>query len=331
MSRVEQDSLGTKELPDKVYYGIQTARAVENFPVSGLKESPELIHAYAAVKKAAALANMELKLLKEELGNAIVAAAGEVMSGSLDDQFVVDVFQAGAGTSFNMNVNEVIANRALEMLARPKGDYGFLSPNDHVNMGQSSNDTFPTACHVAVISAGGTLVAELAKLAESLRVKGRQFESVAKSGRTHLTDAMPVTLGTEVKAWASAVERAAERIGQRREDLRELPIGGTGVGTGTNAHPDFRKKVLARLSELCGEEYRPAKDSYEALQSRAQLAAFSGALRELAQELIRIANDIRLLSSGPSSGIGEIKLQAVQPGSSAMPGKVNPVLAECLG
>jgi aspartate ammonia-lyase len=330
MPRVEQDSLGTKELPDKVYYGIQTARAVENFMVSGLKESPELIHAYAAVKKAAALANMELKLLKEELGNAIVAAASEVISGSLDDQFVVDVFQAGAGTSFNMNVNEVIANRALELLARPRGDYGFLSPNDHVNMGQSSNDTFPTACHIAVVSAAGTLLAELSSLADSLRKKGRQFEGAAKSGRTHLTDAMPVTLGAEIKAWASAVERAEERIGQRREDLRELPIGGTAVGTGTNAHPDFRKKVLARLSELCDEEYRPAKDSYEALQSRAQLAAFSSSLRELAQELIRIADDIRLLGSGPSSGIGEIKLQAVQPGSSAMPGKVNPVMAECL-
>jgi len=330
MPRTEHDSLGTKELPDKVYYGIQTARAVENFPVSGLRESPELIHAYAAIKKAAAQANMELKLLREEPGNAIVAAAEEVMSGSLDDQFVVDVFQAGAGTSFNMNVNEVIANRALEKLARPRGDYGFLSPNDHVNMGQSSNDTFPTACHIAVISAGGTLVAELAGLAESLRVKGRQFVGVAKSGRTHLTDAVPVTLGAEIKAWASAVERAAERIGQRRDDLMELPIGGTAVGTGTNAHPDFRKTVLARLSEACGGECRPAKDSYEALQSRAQLAAFSSSLKELAQELVRIANDIRLLSSGPTTGIAELRLPTVQPGSSAMPGKVNPVMAECL-
>jgi aspartate ammonia-lyase len=243
---------------------------------------------------------------------------------------VVDVFQAGAGTSFNMNVNEVLANRALELLGRPKGDYEYLSPNDHVNKAQSTNDTFPTASHMAVIKASGELLSVLDDLAAALAMKGREFASVPKSGRTHLTDAMPVTLGAEFAAYFAAIERSAERLAQRRDDLQELAIGGTATGTGATAHREYRERIIGKLSELCGEQFLPARDSFEALQSRSQLAAFSGALREVALELIRVANDLRLLGSGPTTGLAEIRLPAVQPGSSIMPGKVNPVMAECL-
>jgi aspartate ammonia-lyase len=330
MPRTERDSLGTLELPDDAYYGIQTARALTNFLVSGIRERPEFVEAYVRIKKAAALVHMELGVLDQERGGAIVRAADEVLSGKLRDQFVVDVFQAGAGTSFNMNVNEVLANRALELLGRPRGDYEHLSPNDHVNKAQSTNDTFPAASHIAVLTVSAGLLDVLRGLAGALARKGEEFASVPKSGRTHLMDAMPVTLGAEFKAYAAAVERAAGRIAQRRDDLRELAIGGTATGTGANAHPEYRRRVAAKLSELCGEEFRAARDSFEALQSRSQLSAFSGALRELAVELIRIANDLRLLGSGPTTGLAEIRLPAVQPGSSIMPGKVNPVMAECL-
>ncbi len=330
MPRIETDSLGSMPVPDEVYYGIQTCRALANFPVSGRVEPPELIRAYAQVKKAAALANIELETLDKAVGAAIVSAADEVLAGRLADQFKVDVFQAGAGTSFNMNVNEVLANRALELLGRGRGDYAHLSPNDHVNLGQSSNDTFPTAAHLAALAESARLLEALGGLVIALRAKAAEFKDVAKPGRTHLVDALPVTLGDEFRAWASAVERAAQRITQRRDDLKEIPIGGTAVGTGTNAHHHFRATVIRRLSELAGEELRPARDGCEALASRAQLAAFSSSLKELALELIRIANDLRLLSSGPTAGLAEIRLPAVQPGSSIMPGKVNPVMAECL-
>lgn len=330
MPRIERDSLGEKELPDGVYYGIQTARAIENFPVSGIRERPELIHAYAMLKKAAALANMEVGMLDGERGGAIVYAADRVLSGDLDDQFHVDVYQAGAGTSFNMNVNEVLANLALERLGRSRGDYTYLSPNDHVNMAQSSNDTFPTASHVAVMIAAGRFLPVLGDLAGAFRRKGEDLMAVPKSGRTHLMDAMPLKLGHELRAYGKAVERAAGRIDQRRDDLLEIPIGGTATGTGANAHPEFRRAVIAHLSDMCDVEFRAAADSFETIQSRSQLASFSGALKELALELIRIANDLRLLASGPTTGLAEISLPAVQPGSSIMPGKVNPVMAECL-
>jgi aspartate ammonia-lyase len=330
MPRTERDSLGELELPDEVYYGIQTARALTNFPVSGIRERPEFINAYVQVKKAAALVHVELGLLDQGRADVIVRAADEVLSGKLRDQFVVDVFQAGAGTSFNMNVNEVLANRALELLGRPRGDYDFISPNDHVNKAQSTNDTFPTASHIAVLTVSARLLEVLHGLAGALVRKGEEFASVPKSGRTHLTDAMPVTLGAEFRAYATAIDRSAEWIEQRRDDLKELAIGGTATGTGASAHPQYRERVIAKLSELCGEELRSARDSFEALQSRSQLAAFSGALRELALELIRVANDLRLLGSGPTTGLAEIRLPAVQPGSSIMPGKVNPVMAECL-
>jgi aspartate ammonia-lyase len=318
------------ELPDDAYYGIQTARAMKNFPVSGIRERPELIHSYVLVKKAAALANMELEMLDLERGRAIVGAADKVLTGEFNDQFHVDVYQAGAGTSFNMNVNEVIANLALESMGKPKGDYDTLSPNDHVNMAQSSNDTFPTASHIAVVMASDQLLGILDDLAGALKEKAAEFMPIPKSGRTHLMDAMPVRLGHEFRAYGAAVERAADRIRQRRQDLMELPIGGTATGTGTNAHPAYRTSVIAKISELTSLTFVHARDSFEALQSRSQLAAFSSALKELALELIRIANDLRLMSSGPTTGIAEIGLPAVQPGSSIMPGKVNPVMAECL-
>ena len=328
--RQERDSLGMQDLPDEVYYGIQTLRAVENFPVTGRREPPELIRAYALVKQAAALANMELGALDRPRGEAIVAAAAEVAGGGLADQFPVDIFQAGAGTSFNMNMNEVIANRALEILGRRRGEYEFLSPNDHVNLSQSSNDTFPTASHLAILGEADGLVGRLRDLAFALERKGDEFESLPKTGRTHLMDALPVTLGDEFRAYGVAVARSAMRIRERRNGLLELPIGGTATGTGANSPPGYRDAVIHHLSRLADLPLFSALDSLEALQSRSQMAAFSGALRELALELIRIANDLRLMGSGPTSGLDEIMLPAVQPGSSIMPGKVNPVMAECL-
>jgi aspartate ammonia-lyase len=330
MSRFEKDSLGEKELDDSVYYGVQTARAIENFPVTGQYERKELITAYIQLKKASARANISLGVLDEERGNAIVEAADEALAGKFDDQFKIDVFQAGAGTSFNMNTNEILANRALEILGKEKGDYTYLSPNDHVNMAQSSNDTFPTASHMAAINAADGLLPVLKQFSDALIAKGKEFENIPKSGRTHLEDALPVTLGYEFRAYGAAIQRASERISQRRDDLLELPIGGTATGTGANAHPNFRETVIANLTEQCSVDFQPARDSFEAIQSRAILGAFSSAMKELALELIRIANDIRLLGSGPTSGISEIILPAVQPGSSIMPGKVNPVMAECL-
>ncbi len=328
--RIESDHLGEVKVPADAYYGVQTVRALENFPVSALREDPRLISAYVTLKKAAALTNMELGVLDRERGAAIVQAADDVLAGGFDGQFPVDVFQAGAGTSVNMNVNEVLANRALEILGRERGDYDYLSPNDHVNMGQSSNDTFPTASHVAVVKLTDELVQVVGDLARAFKDKGGEFGHVRKSGRTHLMDAMPVTLGDEFRAYGEAIDRAAGRLRERRGDLLEIAIGGTATGTGVNAHPDYRRKVVEKLSELCGVEFRAARDSFEALQSRALLAAFSSALKELAVELVRVANDLRLLASGPTTGIAEIRLPAVQPGSSIMPGKVNPSMAECL-
>jgi len=329
-TRMEKDSLGKKEIPVTAYYGIQTLRAVENFPVSGRGESSELIRAYVIVKKAAALTNMELDSLDNQRGEAILKAADEILIGKFADQFPVDLFQAGAGTSFNMNINEVIANRALEIIGREKGDYKYLSPNDHVNKSQSSNDTFPTASHIAIILESDTLQNVIKDLSLSLKRKGEDMISIPKSGRTHLMDAMPVTIGDEFLAYNSAITRAGKRIQERRNDLLEIAIGGTATGTGVNTPPLYREKVIKNLGELTSLDLVPAINSHESLQSRSQMAAFSGALRELAIELIRIANDLRLMGSGPTAGLGEIILPPVQPGSSIMPGKVNPVMAECL-
>ena len=329
-TRMEKDSLGKKEIPATTYYGIQTLRAVENFPVSGRGESSELIRAYVIVKKAAALTNMELNSLDNLRGEAILKAADEILVGKLADQFPVDLFQAGAGTSFNMNINEVIANRALEIIGREKGDYKYLSPNDHVNKSQSSNDTFPTASHIAIILESDTLQNVIKDLSLSFKRKGEEMISIPKSGRTHLMDAMPVTIGDEFLAYSSAITRAGRRIHERRNDLLEIAIGGTATGTGVNTPPSYRDKVIKNLVELTSLDLVPAINSHESLQSRSQMAAFSGALREFAIELVRIANDLRLMGSGPTAGLGEIILPPVQPGSSIMPGKVNPVMAECL-
>jgi aspartate ammonia-lyase len=329
-TRTEKDSLGKKEIPATAYYGIQTLRAVENFPVSGRGESSELIRAYVIVKKAAALTNMELDSLDNQRGEAILKAADEILIGKLADQFPVDLFQAGAGTSFNMNINEVIANRALEIMGREKGDYKYLSPNDHVNKSQSSNDTFPTASHIAIILESDTLQNVIKDLSLSFKRKGEEMISIPKSGRTHLMDAMPVTIGDEFLAYSSAITRAGRRIHERRNDLLEIAIGGTATGTGVNTPPSYRDKVIKNLVELTSLDLVPAINSHESLQSRSQMAAFSGALREFAIELVRIANDLRLMGSGPTAGLAEIILPPVQPGSSIMPGKVNPVMAECL-
>jgi aspartate ammonia-lyase len=329
-TRTEVDSLGKRELPRNVYYGVQTLRAVENFPVSGMKAPVVFVYAFVLVKKAAAKANMQVGSMDKKIGNAIVSACNEVLAGKLLDQFVVDVFQAGAGTSFNMNVNEVVANRALEFLGEEKGNYKCISPNDHVNKAQSTNDTFPTAMHVATLLALEPLLVALKDLSEAFENLSRKYASVIKSGRTHLQDALPVTIGQEFGAYAAALQKALANIKQRSESLLELALGGTAVGTGVSTHEDYAKLAIAELTAATGFQFKVASNPFEALQSRSAIASVSGALKELALELIRIANDLRLLSSGPTTGIAEIELPAVQPGSSIMPGKVNPVMAECL-
>jgi len=328
--RVEEDSLGRREVPAAAYYGIQTLRAVENFPVSGLRASPRLIRSYARLKLAAARANRALGALDERRAHAIEQAAKEAAEGRFDGEFPVDVFQAGAGTSFHMNVNEVLANRALEILGLPRGNYAEVNPNDHVNRGQSTNDTFPSASQVAVLEALGELRASVTVLATSLRQKGTEFAHLPKAGRTHLKDAMPVTLGAEFSAWASALEHVLETLPAVEHALAELPLGGSAVGSGVNSPPGFRARALAEYAALTGLPLRVARDPFEAMQSRWPLGAASAWLRTLSGELVRIANDLRLLSSGPATGFDEIRLPEIQPGSSIMPGKVNPSAAECL-
>ncbi len=329
-SRIEVDPLGEKAIPESVYYGIQTLRATENFPVSGIKAPLHFIRAYVMVKKAAALANASVGWLDAERKQAIVQACDEVLTGKLLDQFVVDVFQAGAGTSFNMNVNEVLANRALEILGKKKGDYKSVGPNDHVNMGQSTNDTFPTATHIAVLIALQTLLRELGYLADAFEKQSRKHLNTVKSGRTHLQDAVPITMGQEFSAYASALRNACDQLRAREKNLYALALGGTAAGTGANAHPRYKQLAIAELAKMTGFPLKPATNAFEALQSYRPVQTVSSGLKELALELIRVANDLRLLSSGPTTGLAEIELPAVQPGSSIMPGKVNPVMAECL-
>ena len=329
-TRKETDPLGEKAIPKNAYYGIQTLRATENFPVSGIKAPTVFIKAYVLVKKAAALANTQVGWLDQKMGKAIVQACDEILAGKFLNQFVVDVYQAGAGTSFNMNVNEVIANRTLEIMGKAKGDYKTVSPNDHVNMAQSTNETFPTALHVAVLMALQPLLEELDGLADAFEEQSKKHANTLKSGRTHLQDAVPVTIGQEFGAYASAVRNARDQLRQRQKRLCEIALGGTATGTGANTHPRFKRIAIAELQRMTGFPLKPAKNAFEALQSCRDVQAVSSALKELALELIRIANDLRLLSSGPTTGLSEIQLPAVQPGSSIMPGKVNPVMAECL-
>jgi len=328
--RIEQDSLGPREVPDSVYWGIQTLRAKENFPVSGLRASRHLVRSYAFLKLACVRANVEKGGLDAERGRALAQAAEEMASGRFDDQFPIDVFQAGAGTSCHMNVNEVLTNRALEILGKPRGDYRDVSPNDHVNRGQSTNDTYPSAAQVAVLFALGDLRAALGTLVESLRRKGEEFARVPKAGRTHLKDAMPVTLGAEFRAYASALDHVLEALPSVERALAEIPLGGSAVGSGVNSVPGFRARAVQEYAALTGLPLAVSRDAFETMQSRWPLGAASAWLRTLALELVRIANDLRLLSSGPATGFDEIRLPEIQPGSSIMPAKVNPSAAECL-
>lgn len=330
MMRIERDTLGEKEVPQEAYYGIQTSRALENFPISGLRPHPRFVEATVLIKKAAAEANIALGMLEPKIGETIVQAADEVLAGRFSDQFVVDVFQAGAGTSHNMNVNEVLANRAIEILGGKKGDYSRVHPNDHVNMGQSTNDVFPTAIRLASLFLLLELLPALEALEKAFEEKAEEFAQVLKSGRTHLRDAVPLTLGQELGAYAHALARARRRIEAAGESMKELGIGGNAVGTGLNTPPGYREEVVARLRAYTGLELRESRDLIEATSNTTPFAELSGSLKLLALDLIRIANDLRLLSSGPRTGLAEIELPAVQPGSSMMPGKVNPVMAEAL-
>ncbi|MBI1795027.1 MAG: aspartate ammonia-lyase [Chloroflexi bacterium] len=328
-TRIEHDSLGDVHVPAEALYGAQTQRAVENFPISGLKPRRAFVWSMAVIKRAAAEVNRDLGLLDAERAGAIVRAAQEVIDDKWRDQFPVDPFQAGAGTSHNMNTNEVIANRATQLMGGKLGEYR-VHPNDHVNMSQSTNDTIPTAIRLGCLWRLDELLAVLKNLSDALNEKATEFDDIIKSGRTHLQDAVPVRLGQEFGAYAKAVERDAQRIRYAAEGLSRLGIGGTAVGSGLNAHPQYHAQMVRKLSELTGFRLRESDNLFETMQSMSDAAAFSASIRTLALTLIRIANDFRLLSSGPSTGLDEIQLPAVQPGSSIMPGKVNPVMAEML-
>src|SRR5205807_3851187 len=326
--RLEKDSIGTKEIPADVYYGIQTARAMENYPISGMKAHPTLIRAFGMVKQAAAEANKALGLVEDKRADAIIRASQEVIEGKWNHQFVVDVFQAGAGVSFHMNTNEVIANRAVEILGGKLGDYSVVHPNDHVNYGQSTNDVFPTGMRLATLLELEKLYRVLDSLVAALEKKGKEFHSILKSGRTHMQDAVPMRLGQEFTAYAGAISRAKDGIRGSAELLREIGLGGSAVGTGINTHPDYREMAIRNLSRISGQKLRPVDDMRYAMQSNLAMAAVSSSLRNLALEVIRISNDLRLLASGPNTGFAEINLPALQPGSSIMPGKINPVIPE---
>lgn len=331
MHRVERDSLGEVRVPAAAYYGAQTQRAIENFPISGRRLQSDFIKAQGIVKKAAAIANTGLGLLDKKKGEAIAKAAQEVIDGKLNDQFVVDVYQMGAGTSQNMNANEVIANRAVELLGGEKGDYSLVHPNDHVNMAQSTNDTIHAAMNIAaMLSVEEKLLPTLEGLQAALGEKASEFKGVVKIGRTHLQDAVPITIGREFGAYAAAVEKAIRRVSNAAEALRELNIGGTAVGSGLNAHKEFPLRAIKEISSLTGQVFKQAGDYYEATQNTLAALELSSALRYLAIVLGKIASDLRFLSSGPRAGIGEITLPPVQPGSSIMPGKINPSMAEML-
>ena len=326
--RTERDTLGEVRVPDDALYGAQTQRAVENYPISGLREHPVFIRSFVLLKKAAALANRELDALDAGIADSIVAACDELLDNAdkYRPQFVVDVFQAGAGTSFNMNVNEVIAN-----LANPeRGTYKPVHPNDHVNMAQSTNDVFPTAIRIATLLLLNELLPQLDALVNAFDDRGNAFADVIKSGRTHLQDAVPLTLGQEFRAYAAATRRATRLLRAAADELRDLGIGGTAVGTGMNAPRGYRHVVVRRLNELTNLDLTAASDLRESMQSQLPVAAVSSALRNLAIELTRITNDLRLLASGPQTGLAEIILPSVQPGSSIMPGKINPSMLECM-
>ncbi len=329
--RIEKDTIGKLKLPDNVYYGVQTKRAINNFPISGLKLPRGFIKAQGIVKLAAARANGFLGLLNKKALKAIETAAFDVIKGKLDKHFVIDVYQAGAGTSQNMNINEVIANRAIEILGGKKGDYSIIHPNDHINMAQSTNDTIPTSIYISAFEAiRDDLIPAMKVLKNALTDKSREFDKIVKAGRTHMQDAVPVRLGQEFSGYAGTVERDVQRIQSASKSLLYLPIGGNALGTGINTKPGFKSCVLREIRKITGIKFRSCDNLFEGIQNVSPALEVSASLRGIAISLTKIANDIRLLSSGPRTGLAEIKLPAVQPGSSIMPGKVNPVMAEML-
>jgi aspartate ammonia-lyase len=328
--RIDRDSLGDVKVPSEAYYGPFTVRASSQYTVTGEKVDEDLIKAYAMIKKSAAIANMELNVLDKTKASAIIKSCDEILETKLQDQFIIDAINSGAGTALNMNINEVLANRALEILGKKKGEYDVISPNDHVNMSQSSNDTFPTAMHVAIMSNMLATISALDDLIRSLQRKAIEFKDAIKIGRTHLMDALPVTLGLEFGEYAYSLEIAKKKLYQAVDNLRYVGLGGTAVGTGVNSPRGFGQIAISHLSEISGLDLKPSPNVYYSLQSKLDVADCSSALRNLALELIKIANDLRLMASGPIAGFAEIVIPAVHPGSSIMPGKVNPSLAECL-
>ncbi|QLE54306.1 aspartate ammonia-lyase [Nostoc sp. TCL26-01] len=327
--RIERDSMGDRQIASNAYYGIQTLRAIENFPISGLKPLPTYIDACLIIKKATAIVNGELGCIPEDISKAIAQATDEILAGNLRDQFVVDVYQAGAGTSHHMNINEVLANRALEILNEAKGNYNRVNPNDHVNYGQSTNDVIPTAIRIGgLLALTHTLQPALEKAIATLETKAGEFQDIIKSGRTHLQDAVPVRLGENFRAWAYILSEHQNRIYTASSDLMVLGLGGSAAGTGLNTHPQYRARVVDVLAELLDLPLQPAPHLMAAMQSMAPFVNVSGALRNLAQDLAKISHDLRLMDSGPKTGFKEIQLPPVQPGSSIMPGKYNPVMAE---
>ncbi len=329
--RIETDSIGDIKVPKKAYYGAQTQRAKENFPISGIRVSRDFIRAIGIIKRSSAEANLKLCLLDDHIGKAIIRAANEVIEGKFDQDFVVDVYQTGSGTSTNMNANEVIANRAIEILGGEIGSKKPVHPNDHVNLGQSSNDVIPTSIHIAALeSVEKKLLPALDKLFQSLSEKSAEFDSIVKIARTHLQDAVPIRLGQEFSGYASQIEHGISRIKNVLPHLRELPLGGTAVGTGLNAHEKFLCLAISKICYYTGLKFVPAKNRFEAMAAKDAIVELSGQLKTLAVSLMKISNDLRWMSSGPRCGIGEIQLPPLQPGSSIMPGKINPVIPEAV-
>ncbi|MFN6572259.1 aspartate ammonia-lyase [Dendronalium sp. ChiSLP03b] len=327
--RIERDSMGDRQISSNVYYGIQTLRATENFPISGLQPLPTYVDACLIIKKATAIVNGGLNCIPQDISQAIVQATDEILAGKFRDQFVVDVYQAGAGTSHHMNVNEVLANRALEILGEEKGNYKRVSPNDHVNYGQSTNDVIPTAIRIGgLLALSKTLHPALEGAIAALENKAGEFQDIVRSGRTHMQDAVPVRLGENFRAWAQILTEHQNRIYTASGDLMVLGLGGSAAGTGLNTHPLYRARVVEVLSQLIETPLEPAPHLMAAMQSMAPFVNVSGALRNLAQDLVKISHDLRLMDSGPKTGLKEIQLPPVQPGSSIMPGKYNPVMAE---
>ena len=326
--RIEKDYLGTVKVPKEAYWGVQTQRALNNFPISGIRPIKEYTYSIVLIKKAAAMANSEIGLLNRKKAAAIIKACDEILDGKFDDQFIVDIYQAGEGTSNNMNVNEVIANIAIEKLGKKRGDYSVVHPNDDVNMGQSSNDVIPTATKITALKLSNELIESLHELEKSFLKKAMEFDIIIKSGRTHLMDAAPIRLGQEFKAWSDLIKESISRIKEANKKIREINLGATAVGTGINADPRYVKKAINYLSNFTNEKLKQAKDLPEVTQSPSDLFNLSSALAVLSTDLIKIANDLRLMNSGPITGLSEIILPPVQPGSSIMPGKVNPSVAE---